>query len=89
MDPLGAVQLATEVHEVPAVDFLEEDHRDAGAPARVRDGHDPVDAVPVPRHVGDAGDLEGLQAALLHVDDDEGRLAGDQLPHACSSHPAP
>ena len=71
------------------MDLLEEDHRDAGAPARLGDGHDAVDTVRVPRHVGDAGDLEGLEAALLHVDDDEGRLADDQLPHASSSYPAP
>ena len=89
VDALGAVQLTTEVDEVPAVDLLEEDHRDAGAPARPGDAHDPIDAVPVPGHVGDAGDLEGLEAALLHVDDDEGRPAGDQLPHASSSYPAP
>src|SRR5207244_11478988 len=47
----------------------------------------PLDAVPVARHGRDVGALDRLEAALHHVDDEQGVPADDRVSHALPPFP--
>ncbi len=79
VDSLGAVELATEVDEVPSVCLLEEDDRDAALPRLLDEGRHAVHGVLVAGHERDGGLPCVRRPASLDVDDHEDRTALDQI----------
>ena len=84
VDILATVEFPAEIHQVGAMDLLNEDDRDAHLSRPVDGEAGPGDPLGIVRHVRDRANLLLDEGGLLDVDHDQGRPAFDQAALASS-----